>query len=405
MIEETYICQNCVSDNALRVELGERGAPIAVCPICKHSGGLALPTSDERIKQIFRALVRLNFSEWEYNIHIGGDSLESLILESKAIFNLSPDASIDDFEQAFLAMEEEWYPSKDDGISLGGGYWDGGILYGLRAQRDLQVNDVVAACFELNYFDVIPKAKALVDSLREYITSTMPVGTEYIRGRIGSKASFIKEPMMSYEGPIRHYLPYTGSEIDRPPLTKATEGRMNRPRVSVLYLATDVKTAVSELRPHPGHLVSTAKFRSKREILVANFTSPDIRHFLDDERLEVLRTILSFSDVLNMPVQPEQKELYAVTQLFSDAIRESGFEAVTFKSSLGPGTNLTCFASDAFELVPDSESVYGVGSLNYEIAERRQMPKSFKSDEFKEIKEGPLSSLMHGLESYIRTKK
>lgn len=397
MIDEPSICQYCVSDNALRAELIERGAPIQGCAICKKPGGHALPAADTRIKRIFRALVRLHFSEWEYNSHLGGDSLESLVLASSAIFDLGPDASIPDFEQAFLTMEDGWYPDTDDEITLGGGYWDGGILYGLREQRDSKVFDLVGDCFVRNYFDIMPIAKELIESLRENIESTIPAGTEYFRGRIGVKARFAHEGRLSFGRPSIHYVPFTAGEIDRPPLTRATEGRMNRSRVSVLYLASDVKTAVCELRPHPGHLVSTAKFRCKRDFYVANFASPDIRNFLNDERLEVLRTILSFSDVLNMPVQPEQKELYAVTQLFADAIRDAGFDAVTFRSSLGPGVNLTCFADDVFELTPESESVQEVTSLTFEIMEVKKVPKSYEKDTFRETGGDPLSNLMHGM--------
>jgi hypothetical protein len=254
----------------------------------------------------------------------------------------------------------------------------------------------MAACFTHNCFDVIPQAKTLVDSLREDITSTIPAGTEYFRSRIGVKTGYTRADTFSFRNP-RYYASYTGSEIDRPPLTKATEGRLNRPRVSVLYLASDMKTAVSELRPHPGHLISTARFRTKRDLLVANFGSPDIRNFLNDERLEVLRTILSISDALNMPVQPDQKELYAVTQTFADAIRESGFDAVTFRSSLGPGINLTCFTSDVFEMVPDSESVQEVTSLTYGIIEARKLPATYESDEYEEVKNDPLATIIHGM--------
>lgn len=396
MPEEFLICQHCLADNELRTEVIERGTPVEFCAICKALGGRALSASDPRVKRIFRALVRLNFSEWDYNDHVGGDSLWSQILGSKAIFSFGTDASMDEFEQAFLTMEDSWYPATDDEITLGGGHWDGGILLGLRDARDTRVEQIIGACFTHNCFDVIPQAKTLVDSLRGDITSTIVAGTEYFRSRIGFKERYIREDAFQFRNP-RYYAAYTGSEIDRPPLTKATEGRLNRPRVSVLYLASDMDTAVSELRPHPGHLISTARFRTNRDLMVANFGSQDIRNFLNDERLEVLRTILSFSDVLNMPVQPDQKELYVVTQTFADAIRESGFDAVTFRSSLGPGINLTCFSSDAFEMVPDSESVQEVTSLTYKIIDARKLPATYEPGEYKEVKNDPLSMIIHGM--------
>jgi hypothetical protein len=394
MIEEFLICQHCVADNELRSELIERGTPVETCEICKKPGGRALSAVDFRVKRIFRALVRLNFSEWEYNHHVGGDSIHSLIWQSKTIFELGLEASEEAFEQAVMTMEDGWYPETDDEITLGGGYWDGGILSGLRDERASSVEQFITACFSENYFDVVPQVKTLIGSLRDDITSIIPAGKEYFRSRIGVKASYTRKSILAFQDPY-YYATYTGTDIDRPPLTKASEGRLNRPRVSVLYLASDVETAICELRPHPSHLISTAKFRAKRDLLVANFGSPDIRNFLNDIRLEVLRTILSFSDVLNMPVQPDQKELYAVTQTFADAIRESGFDAVTFRSSLGPGINVTCFTSDAFEMVPESDCVHEVTSLSYKIIEARMLPATYKPDEFKEVKNDPLSTIMH----------
>jgi hypothetical protein len=396
MNEEFLICEHCVSKNELHDELVTRGLPVGQCKICKNLGGKALPTSDPKIRRIFRALVRLNFSELQYNEHFSDDSLEHLVLRSKQIFDLNSSASIIDFEEAFLVMERGWYPSNEDEITLGGGYWNGNMLHGLRNRRDQEVERIVAECFARNYFEVLPQAKALIENLNNDICSTIHVGAEYLRGRVGVKASYTPDEL--YLGRIpRYYSPYVDSEIDRPPIARATEGRLNRPRVSVLYLASDVETAISELRPHPGHLVSTARFRVKKDISVANLARHDIRDFLSDGRLEVLRTILSISDVLNLPVQPEQKELYTVTQMFGDAVREAGFDAVSFRSSLAGGINLTCFAQDAFEIVSGSEQVHEIASLSYSIVAAPQIPKKYNEGDFTEIKGDPLSTIIYSM--------
>jgi hypothetical protein len=396
MTDDYLICENCIAPNELRAELIERGKPVEICEICKIKGGRALSASDPLVKRIFRALVRLNFSEWDYNDHIGGDSIQSLVWQSKSIFNLGANASEEFFEQALMIMEEGWYPDTDDGITLGGGYWDGGVLSGLRDERESSVEELIAACFAHNYFDVIPQAKVLIEELRDDITLLVPAGAAYFRGRVGVKASYTKKSIWERKK-FPYYATYTGSDIDKPPLTKASEGRLNRPRVSILYLASDVETAVCELRPHPGHLISTASFKATRDLRVANFGSHDIRNYLNDNRLEILRKILSFADVLNLPVQPDQKELYAVTQTFADAIRESGFDAVTFRSSLGPGINMACFASGAFELIPESEHAHEVTSLSYRIIPARTLPATYNPDEFKEIKNDPFSTVIHGM--------
>lgn len=187
MVDEFPICEHCVANNELRAEIVGRGIRIDKCKICRGKDGRALPSSDPRVKRIFRALVRLHFSEFDYNDHIGGGSLELLIIQSKAIFDLGADASLLDFEQAFLKMEDGWYPHSDEEITLGGGYWDGGVLYGLRDQRDSTVENIITDCYKRNYFELLPDVVSLIDSLRHDITATIPTGTEYFRGRIGVK--------------------------------------------------------------------------------------------------------------------------------------------------------------------------------------------------------------------------
>jgi hypothetical protein len=399
MFDEPFICEFCVADNELRMELQDRGTCVEDCPVCHHKGGRALPAMDPREKRTFRAFIRLNFSEWQYNSHIGGDeSLEKFVFASKAIFDLDESAWGQEFEDAYLAMEEEgWYPDSEDDISLGGGYWDGGVLDGLRDRRDSAVENVVSDALRQNWFELEPRARALIQSLRGDLLHSVPTGSEYYRARIGVQSRLKLKRSGPQDCQQFLYLPHTGKDIDRPPLTVASEGRFNRARVSILYLASDSSTAVAELRPHPGHLVSTAKFRLKRDLQVANFAEHDIRNFLSDSRLEQLRRILSIADVLNVPVQPENHILYAVTQLFSDAVRVDGFEGLIFKSSLGCGTNLTCFASDAFEIVAGSEGAQGVVSLQYQLAEVSVPPQDYDPEDFQKDEDSPLAALLHGM--------
>lgn len=394
-----FLCEHCVADNELRLELQQRGVPVDKCPVCNRNGGRALPTSDNKVIRIFRALVRLNFSEWDYNGHIGGDELQRLVFSSKAIFNFDAACSELDFEDAFLPMEKEigWYPESEKLITLGGGYWNGTILYGLRDKRDLKVEIVVKDALEQNWFETEPAARSLVQTLKSDISQVIAAGTTFFRGRVGVQARLKREYHYPPDGKGFSYLPYTGKLIGRPPLTLATEGRFNRARVSILYLASNMQTAVAELRPHPGHLVSTAKFRLKRNLKVANFAHHDIRNFLSDSRLEDLRAILSIADVLNVPVQPEHRSLYAVTQLFADALRAEGFEGLTFRSSVGSGFNLTCFSSDVFEMEEGSEGVQEVVSLQYQMVEMPVLRHNDDQDEFVKDEDSALATLLHGM--------
>lgn len=395
---DPILCEHCLADNELKYEIQQRGTVVERCPICHHEGGRAISATDPRIKRIFRALIRLNFSEWDYNAHLGGSELETAVMGSSAIFSLGPDVALEAFEDAYLEMEgKDWYPATDEEITLGGGYWDGGILDGLRDKRDPKVERVVCAALEHNWFETEAATRELVERLRDDLSAVVPSGSEFFRGRVGVKSRLSAKHALAADGRSFRYLPFSGKDIDRPPLKLATEGRFNRARVSLLYLASDVQTAVAELRPHPGHLVSTAMFRLKRDLKVANFAKHDIRNFLSDSRLEDLRSILSIADVLNVPVQPEHRVLYAATQLFADVLRSAGFEGLTFNSTVGKGSNLTSFVGDALELVAGSEGVQDVVALDYRIEPSQVIDADYDESKWQEDEDSPLATLLHGM--------
>lgn len=399
MVDKTLICEFCTSDNELRLEIQERGVFTKRCPTCKTKSAKALSADDYRVKRIIRALVRVNYSEWHYNEHIGGDSLYRLMCRDKFVFNL--DSSIEHPlpDEVWCSVEDDlgWYPKSENDITLGGGYWDANVLWAVRGNHSRFVRDLVNKALRDNYFEVESALRDKIQELHPYLVKTIPVGTEYYRGRIGVKARL--SPQFTEPGypPEYKYQAYSDAAIDRPPLHLATEGRFNRTRVSVLYLASDAHTAVSELRPHPGHLVSTAKFRLARDLTIANFASFDVRDFLSDSKLELLREIMSIADILNVPVQPEHRYLYSLTQLFADALRLEGFEGLTFKSSVGSGVNLTCFAANAFSPIKGSETVHEVASLKYETVKISVLGDDDDEAEYEPDENSPLSNLFHGI--------
>lgn len=395
---EPFICQHCVANKYLREEIVSRGVLVPKCPICTREGGLALPADDQRLARIVRALIRFNFSEWDYNTHLGGDALGGLVFSSDAIFDLPEGADELAFEEAFMLMEKDrgWYPKSDDDITLGGGYWDGGILDGLRARRDLSAEALVRASLHRNSHEVEPEARQLIRSLKDDITLTLHAGQQHFRGRIGVQSRLRKLHHYPTDNPFA-FLPFSGKDIGPPPMLHASEGRINRTRVSVLYLASNRETAVAELRPHPGHLISTAAFCLERDIVVANFADQDIRNFLNDKRLEDLRTILSVADVLNVPVQPEHRFLYAATQLIADAVRTEGYDGLIFSSSVASGFNLVCFDPNVCTMVSSSEEIHEVRALTYQLGPIPVLKQDYEPNDYKKDEDSALATLLHGM--------
>jgi hypothetical protein len=395
---DPFICQYCVADKYLREEIVSRGQIVDKCPICTRKGGRAIAADDERLARIVRALIRLNFSEWHYNTHVGGDPLQGLVFTSKAIFDLPKEADELAFEQAFLKIEKErgWYPESEDVITLGGGHWDGGILNGLRARRDYSVDTLVTASLHLNAHELESTARKLIRALKDDINLKLHAGQTHFRGRIGVQSRL----QMNHPDPLVKsfaYLPFSGKDISAPPMLHASEGRLNRTRISILYLASDRETAIAELRPHPGHLISTAAFCLQRDIMIANFADHDIRNFLNDKRLEKLRTILSIAEVLNVPVQPEHRFLYAATQLIADAVRAEGYAGLMFGSSVASGRNLVCFDPNVCKLESASEQVHEVRSLSYQLGDVPALRQDYDLNEYTKDEDSALATLLHGL--------
>lgn len=382
MIDEIRICENCLAQNELKDEVLERGYGIRKCKICHSRNVKALPANDILVKRIFRALVRLKYSEWDYNHHLGGDSLQSLIFNEQLIFNLDKNASELDFEDAFLTLEEkEWYPKNPEHISLGGNYSEGWVLNSIGKNINYDLLDIVRGTFNSNYYDLEGKVAEQIEKLRSKITAEHVIGTKFYRARLGVESRLKSSSLFKKE--IK-YIPHTGTKIGAPPIEHATEGRLNRQRVSILYLASDTETAIAELRPHPGHLISLGQFRAKKPIKYANLAKHDIREFLSDDLLDSLNHILSVSKVLNLPVQPENKSLYMATQLFADGIRKAGFEGVSFKSSLGHGMNFTSFYPEHFEYIPNSGIVHKIKSLSYKSLPLNTFQTEESKDDFEE---------------------
>ncbi|SDC76292.1 RES domain-containing protein [Paracidovorax valerianellae] len=397
-MQGSSFCQYCVANKHLREEIVSRGVLVPKCPICRREGGLALAVDDKRLARIVRALIRLHFSEWHYNTHLGGDSLQKIVKSSKAIFDLPADVDADAFEEAFLPIEERggWYPASDEDITLGGGYWDGGILDGIRARRDLRVEALVKDSLNRNSHEVEPAARKLIQSMKGDITLTLTAGQQHFRGRIGVHFRLRSIDLHPTASPFS-YLPFSGEDIGPPPMLLATEGRFNRSRAAILYLASDRDTAVAELRPHPGHLISTAAFRLERDIVVANFADQDIRNFLHDERLEDLRTIVSVADVLNVPVQPEHRFLYSTTQLIADAVRAEGYDGLMFSSSVASGYNLVCFDPSVCTMVTASEEIQDVRSLTYQLGAVPALRQDYDESDYEKDEENALATLLHGI--------
>lgn len=369
----TSLCIDCCKSDQLKSLIQENGSIVDKCNICGSSNIEALDCEEHDFAQLFKAMIRYHYSEWDYNRHFGGDHLESLFYRENPILNWASHFDELKLEEAIMTLIElvyEDYEDYEDGVSLFAGYSEEGyqniLLVALKDDFDARLSRLSSELEKKNYFLLEKIGSDLLTShvsrLQAYIEET----SEYYRARIGYQKE--ETPLFGW-GEEPYYSPYTDKELGAPSPLKTNSGRINRIGVSFLYLASDEETAISEVRPHPGQVISTGKFRCNKRAKVADFSLIDIAHYYkNDKLLDEFLLLKSIDKLFSQPVPPENQYKYFLTQFLSDTLRNLGFDGVVFQSSIGTGINLAIFNPTSFSFVFESENAVKVEELKYEFS-------------------------------------
>ena len=165
---------------------------------------------------------------------------------------------------------------------------------------------------------------------------------------------------------------------------QASEGRVNPKGIPHLYMATDIETAMSEVRPWIGSNISVAQLKTTKELLVIDCS---VNHgsgfplFLeepDDEKKE--EAVWKMIDrAFSTPVVSEDGTAdYVPTQIISEMFKANEFDGIVYKSMLGEGYNVVTFNIDTAVLT--ACSLYEAKSVKFEFSESAN-PYYVKSDE------------------------
>ena len=146
-------------------------------------------------------------------------------------------------------------------------------------------------------------------------------------------------------------------EPDRmgPLRNRAKEGRVNPRGIPCLYLSTRRDTAIAEVRPWIGSLVSVAQFEVIRDQNLINCTSddPSFRIYFDEPGPTARETAnwAAIDRAFARPVTVDDSVSgYEPTQILAELFKSEGFEGIAYRSSLGDGHNIALFDLDAAEL-------------------------------------------------------
>ena len=167
--------------------------------------------------------------------------------------------------------------------------------------------------------------------------------------------------------------PFLIERMGAPDKRLASHGRANPAGIPYLYLGSDAKTAVSEIRPHTGEMACVADFKTSNLRLV-DLRGPrkTVSPFLLADRLDILkmRNDLPFLERLGLelttPILPQAAAVdYTPSQFLCEYIKKCGHDGVIYRSSVSDGINLALFYPHKAQ--PGSVVEYSVSSVSVTV--------------------------------------
>ncbi len=213
--------------------------------------------------------------------------------------------------------------------------------------------------FENRFFLSKVSAKfldGLVNYAKQFKTHNFSIGQSLYRGRI-------------HEFKMTE-LHFASDKMGVPPTHKATHGRLNPVGIPYLYLAKDIYTAVSEVRPWIGCEMTIAEFTLVQDISVINFSNKVFTNVPTEDNFAAAETTWRelIAYMFSMPFDPRDDTAYMPTQYVTERIKKEGFDGILYDSALNKdGYNVTLFDSK----VANSGKLFKVevADISYELKE------------------------------------
>jgi hypothetical protein len=185
-------------------------------------------------------------------------------------------------------------------------------------------------------------------------------GELFYRAQRGAR----EDPAWQEQFGFRYALPFPMERMV-PRRNLADEGRVNPKGIPCLYLATDEKTAIAEVRPWVGALVSVAPFTLVRECRLVDCSDvpPLSRLFTKEQREHAVWQDIAYA--FSTPVEDRGANTadYAPTQILAEMFRKRGYDGIAYASKLGKGKNIALFDLD---LATPGTVKYDITNVQYE---------------------------------------
>lgn len=325
-------CPNCFNDTFLTSVINQKSESKGNCDFCTTEDIYII--NPERLNDYFQPLLDL-YDPTESN----GKSIAQLLKEDWILFDaLNEDKIIELLESIFDFKFDGLFISKQNGDEVN-------ILNWQDFKSELKHDN--------RYFPKKAPSYDHIKGLLQYIILANEDIPEYLyRSRVN-----IDTPIIDIE------------KMGKPPEKISTAGRANPIGIPYLYTASNIETAIAEIRPHKGDKITVAKFEVKEPLSLADLRSPrrSVSPFgLDENGLNQIFIDLDYlchlGDELSKPILPREAHLeYLSSQYLCELIKHCGFDGVVYTSSVGDGDNYAIFSDTKLEAI--ERSVYTVDNI------------------------------------------
>lgn len=361
------VCTDCVKDDILKNFIYEHGELTIVCSTCGGNNVNTINAHNKELKNAVRSIIRCNFNQDEYFSEPSLKSFESFFEEKRPVFSNN---FFDNYVCSKEIIKHIYFQYEDDpidGISLiCNNDNPSAVFWSLEDSANRKLHDIEVLIDEKRYMEAIRSVKEIVGESIDHIAHKVQ-DLHLYRARIGFEdREWVLDEVEGKGDPVAtlEYLPYSKDKIGSPPSRVAKAGRMNRDGFSFLYLSEDLDTAITEVRPKPGDIISIGKFRQCNVCNIIDFFALDIsKYWKCDNDLAEFYKLFQLSRFVSQPVATLGEHRYLYTQLIAEELLHAGFEGVRFKSSFTDSANYTIFSPNLFEYIPQDFSAVEITGI------------------------------------------
>lgn len=198
---------------------------------------------------------------------------------------------------------------------------------------------------------------------------TIPRGDVYWRAQIGCRKELETRGDGDFSWEQEKYRPYDQDRM-KPKPNWRSEGRVNPPGMPYLYLASTRDTALAEVRPWIGSILSVAQFKIERALNVIDcakhHSKKTLRTLVREKTCCSDGMWIAIDQAFATPVtRDEEGGEYIATQVIAELFKSNGFDGIRFKSLLSEdGYNLALFNLDNAGLLGQT-TLYTTASINF----------------------------------------